>query len=656
MGVTEVNNPKYRYPGTKFFEPEQRDIFFGRSQECRDLIHAIKAHDVFVIYADSGIGKTSLLNAGLIPELINENIEPIRLRFQDTEASPIQEVVSTLAAYEKDRNISTSTNAQKKLWHLFKRCDFKSKRPLFIFDQFEEFFNHPKQHRDEFISELADLVSDYLPDYVRAEMRQRFIDKDPTSEDLLYYTPTRLKTLFLIRADKLKLLDDLSKKIPLILRNRFHLRPLNVEQAEQAICIPASLDRNGFASPPFGFKPGAIEGISNYLKNEEGEVESFQLQILCQELEKRIINRHLSEKSGTSLFITEEELGGEQGLDGITKNYYSNQINSIPDEKMKQKAVELIEDKLIVDDRRISLPEVLLINQGYSKDLLDYLLNTTRLIRVDNDRYVEISHDRLLPSILKSKRERVEEDERLMKIKELQRLKAEEEKKNQELQKQKQEEIKNLELQLLKEKVRKAAKLRLLSIILIVLLIGCLVAVYYANEARINSKIAIVNSLITDQEYGTAEAELNYHNLSNILNFSSLATFKNLNDTIQYKKAQQSQYEHFIKVGDSLIASGDLKGLEWYKKAEKTGFVPLEATKNVSNKIHETEDTFLQIFVEKVNATNSFLNAVGGADSEETKKAFKEAKEFYSLAKKYQIPIDSASEEQFNLLSQILSE
>ena len=656
MGVVEVNSTKYRYPGTKFFESDQRDIFFGRSQECRDLIHAIKAHDVFVIYADSGIGKTSLLNAGLIPELINENMEPVRLRFQNTHIAPIEEVFSTLAAYQKDRDISSPGGPQKRVWHLFKRCDFKNKKPIFIFDQFEEFFNHPKQHRDEFISELADLVNDYLPDYVRAEMRERFSDKDPTSNELLYYTPTRLKTLFLIRADKLKLLDDLSKKIPLILRNRFHLRPLNVQQAEQAICIPASLNRNGFASPPFGFEPKAIEGICNYLKNEDGEVESFQLQILCQELEKRIINRHLAEKSATSLLITEEELGGEQGLDAITKNYYSNQVNSIPDEKMKQKAVELIEDKLIVDERRISLPEVLLINQGYSKDLLDYLLNTTRLIRVDNDRYVEISHDRLLPSILKSKRERLEEDERLMKIKELQRLKAEEEKKNEALQKQKQEEIKNLELQLLKEKVRKAAKLRLLSIILIILLAGCLVAVYYANEARISSKIAIVNSLITDQEYGTAETELNYHNLSNILNFSSLDTLKSLHDTIQFKKAQKRQYEEFSKVGDSLLEAGDIEGLEWYKKAEQTGFVPLDASKNVSRKIQEAQDTFLQIFSEKINAANRFLNAIGGAGSEETKKAFEDSRKLYSLANKYQIPLDSNSKAEFDLLNLILAE
>ena len=68
MGIEQGNSIRYRYPGSKFFESDQNDIFFGRSEEVLSLIHSIKAHDIFVIFADSGIGKTSLLNAGIIPE------------------------------------------------------------------------------------------------------------------------------------------------------------------------------------------------------------------------------------------------------------------------------------------------------------------------------------------------------------------------------------------------------------------------------------------------------------------------------------------------------------------------------------------------------------------------------------------------------------
>src|SRR6186713_1580616 len=337
MGIEQEIIIKYRYPGTKFFESHQHDIFFGREQETRDLIHSIKAHDVFVIFADSGIGKTSLLNAGLIPELEKENIKPIHFRFQDTETPPVKTIVKNLSLYCKQPGL-LAKDIQQELWRLFKCCDFKNKTPLFILDQFEEFFNHTKQDKEECITELADLINDYLPDYIRDEMREKFREKDPTEQELKYYTPAHVKMLFLIRADKLKFLDELTKKIPLILRNRFHLKPLNVAQAKQAILLPASLPQNGFTSPSFTFQPEAVNAISSYLKNEEEEVESFQLQVLCQELEKKILHRSQKENGMNTLQITEGELGGNEGMDNITKNYYTNQLNTIADEAMRKKA------------------------------------------------------------------------------------------------------------------------------------------------------------------------------------------------------------------------------------------------------------------------------------------------------------------------------
>src|SRR5215204_4018811 len=99
MGISAEHTIRYRYPGTKFFERNQHQIFFGRQQETRDLVHSIKAHDVFVIFADSGTGKTSLLNAGLLPELEKENFEPIAFRFQDENISCLKIITKKLEEY-----------------------------------------------------------------------------------------------------------------------------------------------------------------------------------------------------------------------------------------------------------------------------------------------------------------------------------------------------------------------------------------------------------------------------------------------------------------------------------------------------------------------------------------------------------------------------
>lgn len=672
MGIEGEHIIQYRYPGTKFFESHQHHIFFGREGETGDLIHSIKAHDVFVIFADSGIGKTSLLNAGLIPELEKENIEPIRFRFQDVAISPLKTIIKKLNEYCQHPHPLT-TEVQQKLWRLFKCCDFKKKMPLFVLDQFEEFFNHPKQDKEECINELADLINDYLPDYIRDEMRQKFREKDPTPQELKHYTPARVKMLFLIRADKLKLLDDLSKKIPLILRNRFHLKPLNTKQAQQAILLPASLPQNGFTSPPFSFQPEAVTAISNYLKNEEEEVESFQLQLLCQELEKKIVHHYQEEKGEKALLITEEELGGEAGMDNITKNYYTNQLASISDEALRKKAVELIEDKLIVDERRISLPEVLLLSQGYSKELLDYLLNITRLIRIDNDRYVEISHDRLLSSILKSKQQRTEEENKSKEIKELQRLKEEEEEKNRLLQKQKEEEIKNLELQFLKDKVKKAARLRIYLIILILLLTGFLYAGIDAGKANSKAKIAAANYFRSRQEYSEADSVLSSRNLFSLLNFYDKDSLRALSSRVKMEKMIQDQYTEYSDKGDSLlqyslilvtaadsllpiadsvagqkhlgnttnfeaignelkkVLDGDelLRARNYYLKAQETGYNPNNAETGAGFKLADIDKRISYSFKQCIDAAYVFLKA---ADRQGAKEAFEKGKMLYSYA------------------------
>src|SRR2546421_7715543 len=62
------NNP---YIGPRPFENTPADIarFFGRWQEARDLFSLVIAQRAVLFYGQSGTGKTSLLNAALIPLL-----------------------------------------------------------------------------------------------------------------------------------------------------------------------------------------------------------------------------------------------------------------------------------------------------------------------------------------------------------------------------------------------------------------------------------------------------------------------------------------------------------------------------------------------------------------------------------------------------------
>jgi len=93
-----------------------------------------------------------------------------------------------------------------------------------------------------------------------------------------------MRFVFSIRSDMLHFMDELSEQIPYILRSRYQLFGLNVEQTTDAIVTPAALAGAGFASPRFGYDVAALGQILDVLSKNR-EVESFQLQAVCQAIE-----------------------------------------------------------------------------------------------------------------------------------------------------------------------------------------------------------------------------------------------------------------------------------------------------------------------------------------------------------------------------------
>jgi hypothetical protein len=57
------------YVGPRTFGYEQRNLFFGREREARDLLARVLSERLLLFYAQSGAGKSSLLHARLIPQL-----------------------------------------------------------------------------------------------------------------------------------------------------------------------------------------------------------------------------------------------------------------------------------------------------------------------------------------------------------------------------------------------------------------------------------------------------------------------------------------------------------------------------------------------------------------------------------------------------------
>lgn len=284
-----------RYPGTRAFEREEAALFFGREQEVLRLLAQVKAHRLVVVFAKSGIGKSSLINAGLLPLLEEEPYQPVKIRLQNLDIPPIEMVKNELKPfYYPDLFPEHTVNgAAHHLWEYLKCCEFwqegEAATPVLIFDQFEEFFDHPVEARDAFMEELADLLSERLPDRIQAALRQSGVLDEAEAK---WFAPIPMKIVLAIRSDRLSLLDELSYHIPGILQNRFNLKPLNQAQASEAMLRPASLSDAAFDSPPFSFNAETLQKILRQLMNKQGEIESFQLQLICQYIEKQVKERY----------------------------------------------------------------------------------------------------------------------------------------------------------------------------------------------------------------------------------------------------------------------------------------------------------------------------------------------------------------------------
>ncbi len=425
-----------RYPGLSSFTTAQKDIFFGRKQETRDLTNLISVERAVVLFSKSGYGKTSILQAGVVPLLYGHEIVPVPIRFGTDALLPEQHFSVQLDAAHRrfhglDDKKAVDSSKKESAWGQVVRSPFGLSpvrfTPLLIFDQFEELFTlYPEpEKRAKFILDLADLIHERLP----LSQRQRLMDdldarNITLSEASRRETPPPMKFIFSIRSDMLHFMDELSEQIPYILRSRYQLFGLDEMQAIEAIERPAALD-GSFASPRFGFEESARREILTVLTKNK-EVESFQLQAVCQAIEEKIIGDR--KKFGPVGLLQHDEMGlplidsafygGHEGIDSILEESYNRRLAGLAaiDKDWPEAAHKLLEDALInKNDRRQSVDAVELIGRYGADSRLLLELERQRLVRKEpklESFYYEISHDTWLKPVLKSKKIRLEAEEK----------------------------------------------------------------------------------------------------------------------------------------------------------------------------------------------------------------------------------------------------
>jgi conflict system STAND superfamily ATPase/SIR2-like protein len=244
------------YKFLDFYTPEDAKIFFGRERETQILLADILVNRLVVLFAGTGTGKTSLINAGVRPELERLGYKTVFVRVrEDAEESAYSEIEEVFGVNVRSAGgFAAATN------RLVEQLDSSV---VLFFDQFEEFFlytvrNNPQKAK-AFVADVGRLYNN---------------------------AGSHVQIVFSMRDDFFTEMDVFRDDIPTIFHNdsNLRLRPFTAEQALDAIVKP-------IAQFHVQYEPELVDRLLVDLaaEGDDGDlhdvgIEPAQLQIVCDTL------------------------------------------------------------------------------------------------------------------------------------------------------------------------------------------------------------------------------------------------------------------------------------------------------------------------------------------------------------------------------------
>lgn len=400
---------EHPWPGLASYDESSSHFFFGRSEEAGELLRMVRLAPLTVLYGKSGLGKTSLLQAGFFPLLRNEHFFPVHLRLDYSPSAslpPLQQAAIKFQDALASAHIEcTPRDNNESLWQYLHRRDLEiwSKdnfplTPILVFDQFEEVFSRGEadaQYIQSNLNSLADLIENRFPE----ELADNRIDRRRLSSlDLM---TQRYRIVLAFREDFLPEMESWKEQVPSLLRNRLRLLPMSRERAIDAVA------RAGAAV----LAESAAEPLVNFVGNLDSSrsstalvIEPVLLSLCCYQLNLRRL-------PGGKIDIPLLQQAGQD----ILQDFYDEALRGMP-----ERISGFIETHLIQGDQyRGSYPVDQALHDGFiTREQLSILADKYRLLRIDQQQganRIELIHDRLVSVVSKARDKRLRriENERL---------------------------------------------------------------------------------------------------------------------------------------------------------------------------------------------------------------------------------------------------
>ena len=408
-GALDPENP---WLGLFSYTEQTRAYFHGRDDEAAELARRVQRKLLSVLFGQSGLGKTSLLRAGLVPRLRAEGFCPVYVRvdYAPESPSPSEQIKQAILKASNEAGCWTQSGVAvegESLWEfmhhrgdLLRDADGRTLMPLLIFDQFEEVFtlgqadDAGRLRARQYLEDLADLVENRPPAALEAR-----IEEDDAVAECFDFARADYRVLIALREDYLAHLEGVKTIMPSITQNRMRLARMSGAQALSAVVKPGGkLVSQEVAESIVRFVAGGSE-LGN------AEIEPSLLSLICRELNTVRLAQGRAE-------ISADLLAGSR--DTILSEFYERALADQPAGVRR-----VVEDELLTDSgHRESLAEERVVKDlvaaGASPDSLATLVDR-RLLRIEDRldmRRVELTHDVLCSVVLASRELRHEREAR----------------------------------------------------------------------------------------------------------------------------------------------------------------------------------------------------------------------------------------------------
>jgi hypothetical protein len=198
--AVDAQNP---WPGLEAFTEQDQNYFYGREAEVDELHRLVMRERLTILFGVSGLGKTSLLQAGLFPVLRHENLLPVRIRLNYSEGMPdlssqIKDTITTEAAAANIEAPSLGDAlgiVPSRPRRLLERAQPRRHAAARVRSVRGDFHARPRdaggaRDTEALLIELGDLIEGRVPAAVKAR-----IDANPTDAEAFAYQRHNYKVL-----------------------------------------------------------------------------------------------------------------------------------------------------------------------------------------------------------------------------------------------------------------------------------------------------------------------------------------------------------------------------------------------------------------------------------------------------------------------------